>query len=115
MTFYLEKSDLVVEGQIVSAPWGVTSELGVVRYGFEFQVAEVYKGDPKLKGQKFPVSIKRFVFEEGDKHPLIEKNAKCVLFLKTSKGKPSWREADMWFAIQHPNKMLGRALQRLSL
>ena len=86
---YLAKSDLVVLGTITSEPAGIIDEIGVVNYSCQFKVSEVCKGDTKLKGKTIKVNIMRFEMDKMDHHPLIKKNAECILFLKKTRRKYS--------------------------
>jgi len=53
----------------------------------EFAVAEVAKGDSKLKEKTIHVNILRFETDKKDHHPLIKKDAECILFLKKQIGR----------------------------
>jgi hypothetical protein len=111
---WLTKSELVVAGQIVSEPIGITHETGVPNYLCDFKVADVLKGDATLAGTTIAVNIVRFELAEKDKSPLVKKDAECILFLKNvSPDKPVWRTADMWFGLQPASPWLARSLKRL--
>jgi hypothetical protein len=115
LRFYLAKSELVIEGQIVSEPFGVSNEAGVVNYPCDFKVSDVLKGDTALSGKTIHVNIIRFEMGEKDKHPLVKKDAACILFLKdASPDKPSRVTADMWFGVQQPSPWMTRSLKRVA-
>ena len=115
LRFFLSKSDLIVSGKITTEPFGITFETGVVNYICEFKVDQVVKGDQKLAGQVIKVNIIRFEQDEQDKHPLVKKDAACILFLKsTAPDRPTWATADFWFGVQHPSPWMIRSLQRLA-
>jgi len=116
LKFYLKKSDLVVLGTIKSDLIGVSEEVGVLNYVCEFKVAEVLKGDPELKSKTIHVNIMRFELDPKDKHPLIRKDADCILFLK-QEGEgtiPNWITTDFWFGIQQPSPSMAKSLKRLA-
>jgi hypothetical protein len=113
---WLAKSELVVAGQIVSAPAGISKELGVVNYPCDFKVADVLKGDAALTGKTFAVNIVRFEMDAKDTSPLVKKGAECILFLKNvSPDKPVWQTADFWFGVQPASPLLTRSLKRVAV
>ena len=115
LKFYLSKSDLVVQGTILNEPAGLFDEAGVPNYYCEFSVSDVLKGDSELKGKTIKVNIIRFEMDKKDHHPLIKKNAECILFLKKTKGNvPSLETADFWFGVHHPSPWMARSLKRLA-
>ena len=68
-----------------------------------------------MKGKGIRVNIKRFERVGKDKHPLIKKDAECILFLKNAKPNfPDWETADYWFGLQHPSPSMARSLKRQS-
>jgi hypothetical protein len=116
LRLYLSKSDLVALGAIASEPGCKFDEAGVPNYLCDFKVAEVCKGDRKLEGTTIRVAVVRFEASDQDRHPLIKKDAKCILFLK---GRPvgdvlHWETADFWFGVQHPSPLMARSLKRLA-
>ena len=115
LKFYLSKSDLVVLGNIISTLGAITSESGVLNYNCKFKVADVIKGDNSLKGKIIEVCILRFEIHKKDHHPLIKKDAVCILFLKkASQGTvPAWITSDYWFSVQYPSPWMVRSLKRL--
>jgi hypothetical protein len=115
LIYYLSRSDLVVLGTITSEPYGINHEPGVIHYGCEFKVAQVLKGDDKLKDTTIRVSIKRLEMSADDGNPLLKKDSRCILFLK-SQGQdvPSWSTADFWFGVQYPSTTMASSLQRLA-
>jgi len=116
LRLYLSKSDLVILGTIVSEPMGITDESGVPNYICEFKVSDVCKGNAELKDNTIKVNIKRFEMKDEDHHPLIKKDAECILFLKQEpKGNtPTWTTSDFWFGIQHPIPWMLNSLKRLT-
>ncbi len=116
LRLYLSKTDLVVLGTIVSEPIGEYDESGVPNYICEFKVSDVCKGDAELKGKTIRVNIKRFEMDKKDHHPLIKKDAECILFLKKegSGTIPQWVTTDFWFGIQHPIPWMVKSLKRLA-
>lgn len=116
LRLYLSKSDLAVLGTIVSEPVGHLFEAGVPNYICEFRVSDVCQGDSKLEGKTIRVNIKRFEMDKKDHHPLIEKDAECILFLKKegTGTTPQWVTTDFWFGIQHPMPWMARSIKRLA-
>lgn len=116
LKYFLAKSDLVVRGRIKTEPLGLTNEAGVPNYICDFEVWDVLKGDEKLKSKTIHVNIKRFEMARQDHHPLIKKDAECILFLKQQKKGPNsnWVTADFWFGIQRPSPWMARSLKRLA-
>lgn len=112
---YLAKSDLAVVGQIESEPFGLSSELGVVRYHFTFKISEVLKGNVATD-HPLPVRIVRFESARGDELPWMSKGAKAILFLrKAPNGNQSrWVSADVWFGFQPANSQMQGSLKRLA-
>jgi hypothetical protein len=116
LRFYLSKTDLVVLGTIMSEPMGIFHEDGVPNYICQFKVSDVCTGDAKLKGKTIKVNIKRFEMNKKDHHPLIKKDAECILFLKQESDTtiPQWATTDFWFGVQHPFPWLVKSLKRLA-
>ena len=115
LKFYLSKSDVVLQGTILNRPAAVIDELGVSNYYCEFKVSDVLKGDPKLNGTTVKLNIIRFETDKKDHHPLIEKDAESILFLKQSKDNvPRLETADFWFGVQYPSPWLAKSLKRLA-
>lgn len=116
LRLFLSKSDLVVSGTIISEPAGIISEIGVPNYICQFKVSDVCKGDPRLKGETIGVNFKRFEMNKKDHHPLIKKDAQCILFLKNegTEKKPGWVTTDFWFGIQHPIPWMVKSMKRLA-
>ena len=116
LNFYLSKSELVVLGNIISEPVGTISESGVLNYNCKFKVADVVKGDNSLKGKIIEVCILRFEIHKKDHHPLITKDAECILFLKKAPQNtvPSWISSDYWFSVQYPSPWMVKSLKRLA-
>ena len=115
LKFYLSKSDLVVLGRILNDPLAISGRDGVPNYICEFKVSDVLKGDEKLKGETIRVNIVRRELNKKDKHPLIKKDAECILFLKKAdNAMPSWETADFWFGIQYPSPVMAKSLKRLA-
>ena len=94
---------------------GLLGEAGVPNYICVFDFSDVGKGDAKLKGKTIRVNIKRFEMDKKDHHPLIAKDAECILFLKMegAGASPHWVTADFWFGIQHPSPWMVKSLKRL--
>jgi hypothetical protein len=115
LSFYLSKSDVAVVGMIVSKPQVTIDERGVANFYCDFNVADVCHGDAKYQGKVVRVNIHRF-YGDGDKrHPLIAKDAECLLFLKLESDgdTPEFVTADFWFGLQHPNSAMARSLKRI--
>jgi hypothetical protein len=116
LRYYLSKSDLVVLGEIVSQPFGVMGELGVVNYLCDFKVEQLLKGK-RPPGEELKVNIVRFESHKDDKFPGLRKGGRFILFLKDmrpAKRIPPWETADVWFGIQHPSPKMARSLARLA-
>ena len=114
LKFYLSKSPLVVVGKIVDHPFGTRYEAGVLNHICKVSVTEVLHGDANLKDKNLTVRIVRYELGSADRHPLIRKDAECILFLKPTTNMPSWETADVWFGIQHPSPMMANALAQHS-
>ena len=116
LLYYLSKSDLVVLGSIVTVPSGSSFHVSIQESSCDFEISDVLKGDPQFKGSTIKVNIKRYLMDKKDLHPLIEKDAECILFLKKASGRtiPQWVTADFWFGIQHPFPWLAKSLKRLA-
>ena len=115
LKFYLSKSDLVILGTILNQPGAVIDEVGVPNYYCDFKVTDVLKGDATLKGKTIRVNIVRFEGDKKDHHPLIKKDAECILFLKKEENNfPFWETADFWFGVQYPSPWMARSLKRLA-
>ena len=115
LTFYLSKSDIVIQGTILNEPAAMIREDGVPNFHCEVKVSDVLKGDPKLNGTNVNVNIVRFEKDKEDHHPLIKKDAECILFLKQARDSSVGLEtADVWFGVQHPFPWLARSLKRLA-
>ena len=113
----LAKSDLVVLGKIVSqlANPPITKP-GVMHYNCDFAVEDVLKGEPTLTNTTIKVTITRFEMEKKDHHPLIKKDARCILFLKRASpdNTPVWVTSDVWLSVQYPFPWLARSLKRVA-
>ena len=116
LKYFLAKSDLVDHGTIKTEPLGLTREAGVPNDICDFEVWDVLKGDEKLKSKTIHVTIKRFEMAPEDHHPLIKKDAECILFLKQQKQgtNPNWATADFWFGIQRASPWMVKSLNRLA-
>jgi hypothetical protein len=115
LQFCLSKSDVVLLGTIMNEPAAVYTEEGVPNIICEFRVSDVLKGDGKMNGTTVSVNIKRFEADKKDHHPLIRKDAECILFLKQTQGNiPTLETADFWFGVQHPFPWLAKSLKRLA-
>jgi hypothetical protein len=112
---WLAKSELVVAGQFITEPIGITHETGVLNYVCDFKVAQVLKGNTALAGSTSSVNIVRLELDVKDKYPLIQKDAECILFLtNVSPDKPAWQTVDFWFGVQPASPWLARSLKRLA-
>jgi endonuclease YncB( thermonuclease family) len=123
LRYYLTKSDFVVMGEIVSEPFGISTELGVIHYSCDFKVSQVARGlnrgdkaDEIKSDTQIKVNIIRFEKDEADKCPEIKKGGKCILFLKKAdQGNfPTWQTADFWFGVQRASPWMMRSLVRLA-
>jgi hypothetical protein len=116
LAYFLSKSELVVIGTLKDEPVGVFTENGVPNYVCDFAVSDVLKGDNALRGKTIRVNIVRFEDDEKDRHPLIKKDAECIVFLKKqSEGTiPRWATADFWFGLQYPSPWMAKSLKRLA-
>ena len=104
LLFLLSKSDLILRGRIVSEPVGIIFSDGVVDYLCDYTVFEVLKGDPILESKTIKINIRRFEIDEKDKHPLVDMNSECVLFLDRVENQiPNMVTSDFWFGIQYPS------------
>lgn len=107
MLYFLERSDVVVLGQFTSKPIGEQTELGVIHYQADFQIARLIKGEPQDErrvGGTIPVNITRLELEPEDKLPQLKKGGRAILFLKCHdrQPSPSYVTADVWFGVQPP-------------
>ena len=73
-------------------------------------------GGASYQHNVWSVADLRIVETPKDHHPIIKKDAECILFLKKQpKGSiPQWITADPWFGIQHPLPGMARSLKRLA-
>jgi hypothetical protein len=111
---WLAKAELVVAGTITNEPVAIQFDSGFARYPCDVKVDDVLKGDATVAGKTISVNIVRFELDAKDKHPLVKKDAECILFLKNvNPDKPVWQTADMWFGFQPASPWLARALKRL--
>ena len=115
LKFFLSKSHVVVVGKITSTPLAISGSRSVPIFVCDFQVNDVLKGDAGLKGKTIMLNIIRIEMDKKDHHPLIKKNAECILFLKERKAKRGpWETADVWFGVQHPSTYMAKSLKRLA-
>jgi hypothetical protein len=116
LRFYLSKSDVVVLGTIKGEPESIVDEAGVPNYLCQFAVTDVAKGDAELTGKTIAINIVRFELNEKDRHPLIKKDAECILFLKKQRlgNVPQLTSADYWFGVQPPSPLMFKSLSRLA-
>ena len=116
LAYFLSKSELVVIGTINDELIGVATENGVLHYVCDFAISDVLKGDKALDGKLLRINIKRFEIVDEDRHPLLKKDAECIVFLKTQpQGTiPHWTTADFWFGIQQPSPWMAKSLKRLA-
>lgn len=82
LRFYLSKSGTVVLGSIKSESESIIDEAGVPNYICQFAVTDVAKGDAQLKDRTIAINIIRFELSKKDRHPLIKKDAECIVFLR---------------------------------
>jgi hypothetical protein len=116
LRFFLSKADLIVLGTVTSEPTERVEEEGVPSYLCEFTVSDVCKGDITLRSKTVKVSIKRFERDKKDHHPLIKKDAECILFLKKAPERttPQWVTADFWLGVQYPSPWMVKSIKRLA-
>ena len=115
LKYYLGRSHLVVLGKIVTEPRHIVGAYVIPGYLCSFEVEDVLKGDSNLKGKAIDVDIVQFELDKADKNPLIEKDRRCILFLKKSEDKSvSWQTADIWFGIHYPSPTMVKSLKRLA-
>ena len=110
----LSKSPLIVVGKIEEHSLGARYEAGVANHLCTVSVTEVLHGDPNLKDKDLKVNIVRMEYDAKDRHPLIRKEAECLLFLTWTKNTPSCETSDAWFGIQHASPAMTKALAQLS-
>lgn len=117
LKFFLSKSDLVVMGKFTAEPDGHTTHPGVLQYLCEFQIQDVLKGNTGLKNQAIKLVLTCFEVTSEDKHPLVNKDGECILFLNQAppQNKPPWRSADFWFGVQPPSPTMAASLKRLAV
>jgi hypothetical protein len=112
----LEKSELVVSGEIIEPPMVWNSEAGVNHYGFKFRVSKTLKG--KAGADEIGVVFTRVELRNDERLPYFKKGAHLIFFLRhgqKDKGEPDcWIEADSWFGVQLYNRVLERSLQELA-
>lgn len=111
---YLSKSSLVFVGKISEHPrGGFTNDTVNVSYGLKFSVTEVLQGDQRLVGKTIDFTLVRYQLSPKDQHPLMKKDAECILFLKQSSNTQRWETADVWFGMQPESPSLVKSLKRL--
>ena len=114
LRYFLSKSDLAVAGRVASEPVGISSEMGVVEYVMDFQIADVLHGNVAVDGD-LRLGVVRFELRPGDELSWLKKGAKAILFLKSSPGdRRGWVSADPWFGIQPDNHLMTQSLKRLA-
>ena len=111
---YLNKSELVVVGNISRMIVTVVDDAGAPEYVCNFQIDEVIKAHPLQTNSVISVNIKRFETQDGDKHPLVAEGKQSILFLKHTYDEKGWDTVDYWFGIQYPFPALIRSLKRLA-
>lgn len=112
---YLSRSELVIQGEIVSEPSRASEEVGTVYYHCDFKVVDTIKGRHDADG-KLPIQITRFELEKDDRHPELRKGGRCILFLKNegNVGMPRWTTVEVWFSVQQYTPTMVRELKRLA-
>jgi hypothetical protein len=110
----LAKSPFVVQGKIENDPAAIRYEAGVNIYVCKFTVTQVLHGDVELKNEIPQVSIIRFEWGFGDRHPLLRRDAECILFLKPTTNSPKWETSDPWLGFQHASPAMAAAVKSLS-
>lgn len=115
LAYYLAKSDVVLAGEVSSAPSAVSSEVGVVEYSFKVKVMEVLQGEIRADEQP-AVTIIRFESNASDAPPWLRKGAKAVFFLRNRPdlGRRGYTSADPWFAAQPYNAALAKRIRRIA-
>lgn len=112
---WLAKSELVVSGTITNEPVAIQFDSGFARYSCDFKVEDVLKGEVALAGQTIQVTITRSELDTPDRMVPIQKDHRCILFLKKAAAdKPAWQTVDMWFGLQPTDPARQRSLKRLA-
>lgn len=115
LTCLLEKSELVVSGEIIEPPTVWNSEGGVNNYDFRLRVSKTLKGEPEA--DEIEVVFTR-IERDGEQLPYLKKGWRVILFLRHGdklKGeRDKWLKADSWLALQPYNRALEKSLQSLA-
>ena len=116
LRFLLDRSDLIVVATIMNEPTRHTTEPGPFQYNCKIAIKRVMKGDNSLEGKQIEVGFVRGERSAEDRHPLITKNAGCMLFLKRELGEGfvKWISADLWLGVQPVNSVMADALAELA-
>ena len=110
---YLNKSELVVVGNITRIIVITRGDAAAPEYTCTFQIDDVIKPHPLQTNSTIMVNIKRFELGDEDRHPLLAEGKQSILFLKRTYDKNAWDTVDYWFGIQEPLPILIRTLKRL--
>lgn len=116
LRFLVDRSDLVVVAQIVDEPIRHNTVIGPFQYNCKISIKRVMKGDKQWKGKEIEVGLLRIEKSAKDRHPLITKDARCMLFLKHELGEGfvKWISADPWLGVQYPSSVMADALAQLA-
>jgi hypothetical protein len=109
----MKKSDLVVSVVIASDSQATFDEVGAALYGLECRVTEVLHGQLPSE-QKLRIQVMHPELEAGDKLTCVNKDSRCILFLKRDRSGTYWQEADVWFTVQRYNSFMARRVRQLS-
>lgn len=124
---YLAQSDVVVLGEFVSDPVGVSKEAGVVHYQADFRIDQTIQENTgglmdrsglihRLRAPRITVNIVRLESHPDDRPPQLKEGGRCILFLRCNDRQPTptYVTADVWFGIQPPSPTMAKALERLA-
>ena len=112
----VNSSELVVVGTFSDIGVPATSS-GWIFHFSRFEVREVFKGDPSLKGTTIRTTASYATSDkQGGQHPLINDDGERVLFLKSrpNNAAANWVTTDRWFGVQPVLPGLEEALERLA-
>ncbi|MEZ0386308.1 MAG: hypothetical protein ACAI34_04515 [Verrucomicrobium sp.] len=112
----VNSAELVVLGKFTGIGIPTTSSGWVLHFS-KFEVREVFKGDPSLKGTTIKTTASYATSDKKDgQHPLINDDGERVLFLKSqpNNAAANWVTTDRWFGVQPVLPALEEALESLA-
>jgi hypothetical protein len=119
LKYLMSKSSLVVVGELLTDRRELIFDLGRGHGTMPVKIIGVLAGSlPGVKEIKVqfgsPVLIREGLHTTEAEPEIFRKGAKCILFLKPSRGGDvHWQEADIWFGCQRYSPLMADSLRRL--